>query len=34
MIIDKAVKAMMDIDKTLAFAENSVRLEGEVLELE
>ena len=32
--IDKAVKATMDIDKTLAFIENNVRLEGEVLELE
>ena len=33
-IIDEAVKAMMEIDKILAFAENNVRLEGEVLELE
>ena len=33
-IIDEAVKAMMEIDKTLTFIENNVRLEGEVLELE
>ena len=33
-IIDEAVKAMMETDKTLAFVENKVRLEGEVLELE
>ena len=33
-IIDEAVKAMMEIDKTLEFVENSVRLEGEILELE
>ena len=33
-IIDEAVKAMMEIDKTLAFVENNVTLEGEVLELE
>ena len=32
-IIDEAVKAMMEIEKTLAFVENNVRLEGEVLEL-
>ena len=31
-IIDEEVKAMMKIDKTLAFIENNVRLEGEVLE--
>ena len=33
-IFDEAVKAMMELDKTLAFIENNVRLEGEVLELE
>ena len=33
-IIDEAVKAMMEIDKTLEFVENSVKLEGEILELE
>ena len=33
-IIDEAVKAMMEIYKTLEFVENSVRLEGGVLELE
>ena len=32
--IKEAVKAMMEIDKTLAFVENNVRLEGEILELE
>ena len=33
-IIGEAVKAMMEIDKTLEFVENNVRLEGEVLQLE
>ena len=33
-IIDEAVKAMMQIDKILAFIENNIRLEGGVLELE
>ena len=33
-IIDEAVKEMMEIDKTLVFVGNNVRLEGEVLELE
>ena len=33
-IIDEAVKAIMEIDKMLAFIKNNVRLEGEVLELE
>ena len=33
-LIDEAVKAMMEIDKTLAFVENNVRLEGEVPEIE
>ena len=33
-VIDEAVKAMMEYDKTLAFVENNVRLEGELLELE
>ena len=32
-IIDEAVKAMIEIDKTLAFVENNVRLKGEILEL-
>ena len=32
--IKKAVKAMIEIDRTLAFVEHNVRLEGEVLELE
>ena len=33
-IINETVKAMMEIDKTLEFVEDSVRLEGEILELE
>ena len=33
-IIDEAVKAMTEIGKTLEFVEKSVRLEGEILELE
>ena len=33
-IIDKAVKVMMEIDKTLTFIQNNVILEGEVPELE
>eukprot|EP00112_Aurelia_sp_Birch-Aquarium-sp1_P016079 Seg361.9 transcript_id=Seg361.9/GoldUCD/mRNA.D3Y31 product="hypothetical protein" protein_id=Seg361.9/GoldUCD/D3Y31 len=33
-IVGEAVKAMMEIDKTLEFVENNVSLEGEVLELE
>ena len=32
-IIDEAAKAMMQIDKILAFIENNIRLEGGVLEL-
>ena len=33
-IIDEAIKAMMEIYKTLEFVENSVRSEGKILELE
>ena len=33
-IIDEALKTMMEIDKTLAFVENNVRLGEGVLELE
>ena len=33
-IIDEAVKVMKEADKTLEFVKNSVRLEGEILELE
>ena len=33
-IIDEEIKVMMEIDKTLEFVEDSVRLEGEILEIE
>ena len=33
-IIDEAVQATVEIDKTLEFVENNVRLDGEILELE